>query len=38
MTDRSSRSSITVVAPLEGYYNTNGGVKVSMKRNIHVEF
>jgi hypothetical protein len=28
----------TVVAPLEGYYNTNGGVKVSMKRNIDVEF
>ncbi|KAG7339572.1 hypothetical protein IV203_025090 [Nitzschia inconspicua] len=26
----------TVVAPLEGYYNTNGGIKVSMKRNIDV--
>lgn len=26
----------TLVAPLEGYYNTNGGIKVSMKRNIDV--
>ena len=26
----------TVVAPLEGYYNTNGGIKISMKRNIDV--
>lgn len=26
----------TLVAPLEGYYNTNGGLKVSMKRNIDV--
>lgn len=26
----------TLVAPLEGYYNANGGLKVSMKRNIDV--
>jgi hypothetical protein len=26
----------TVVAPLEGYYKTNSGIKVSMKRNIDV--
>lgn len=25
-----------VMAPIEGYYNTNGGIKVSMKRNIDV--
>ena len=26
----------TIVAPLEGYYNTVGGIKVNMKRTVDV--
>jgi hypothetical protein len=28
----------TLVAPLEGFYHTNGGMKVSMKRNVDVSW